>query len=86
MTAKLTLKDRPGTVTVHDEATVRAVADAVAEFNRTGADAAFRVRRPSPRPHIRHSVKFQASEVASLNADGIDLTDLASPIRERVAA
>jgi hypothetical protein len=86
MAARLTLRDRPGTVTIADEATVRAVAVAVATWNRDNVDTAFRVRRPSPRPHIRRNIRFQASQVAGLNANGVDLVDLGSPIRVAVAA
>ncbi len=80
MTARLTLTDRPGAVTVHDEGTVRAIAGAVARHNRTGDDTTFRVRRPSPSQHLRRSVVFKASEVTSLNANGVDLTDLDTPV------
>ncbi len=74
MTATLTLLDRPGSVTVHDEGTVRAIADAVARYNRGNGDTGFRVRQ-SLSQHIRRSVVFRASQVAGLNAAGIDLVD-----------
>lgn len=81
MTATLTIHGRhDGPVTIHDEDTVRAIAEAVTAFNVHGQDRQFRVRRPSPSKHIRRSTVFKASEVASLNADGVDLTDLGSPV------
>ncbi len=80
MTATLTRFNKPGTVTIHDEGTVRAIAAAVTRHNRIGDDTQFRVRRPSPSRHLRRSVVFKASEVATLNADGVDLTDLPTPI------
>ncbi len=87
MTATLTLADRPGTVTITDGAIVRQIAEAVATYNYDGTDQQFRVRRPSPSGHIRHLVRFKASQVATLNADGIDLVDLGSPFAQvKVAA
>lgn len=89
MTATLTIHGRhDGPVTIHDENTVRAIAEAVAAYNRNEGDRQFRVRRPSPSQHIRKSTVFKASEVATLNADGVDLTDLGTPFvrDERVAA
>lgn len=81
MTATLTIHGRhsDGPVTIRDEDTVRAIAEAVAAYNRDGTDRQFRVRRPSPSRHIRKSTVFKASEVATLHADGVDLTDLGSP-------
>ncbi len=38
MTATLTLADRPGAVTIRDEGTVRAIAAAVARYNRGNGD------------------------------------------------
>lgn len=80
MTATLTLHNRPGTVTVHDEGVVRAIAATVAYWTRTGHDTQFRVRRPSPSRHVRRTLVFRVSQVDSLNANGVDLTDLPSPI------
>ncbi len=88
MTAKLTIhgRDGDGPVTIHDENTVRAIAEAVAAYNRNEGDRQCRVRRPSPSQHIRKSTVFKASEVASLNADGINLVDLGSPFGARAVA
>ncbi len=90
MSATLTLQDRPGPVTIRDEGVVRAVAGAVTLFSRGGGDTQLRIRRPSPSRHVRRAVVFSASEVVAINADGVDLTDFASPVAysahlERVA-
>lgn len=77
--ATLTRCGQPGTITIHDEGTVRAIAAAVARHTRGDGDTQFRVRRPSPSRHVRRSVVFKASEVESLNANGVDLTDLPAP-------
>lgn len=87
MTARLTLKDRPGQVTVADDNTVRTVVDAVVAYSRTGADRQFRIRRPSPSQHIRKAAIFKASEVTGVNAEGVDLLDAPVPSTvEAVAA
>jgi hypothetical protein len=80
MTAKLTLQDRPGTVTVHNDHMIRAIVEGRAVYARTGENRQYRVRRPSPSPHIVKTVVFKASEVTSVNANGADLTDYASPV------
>lgn len=87
MTAKLTLAYRPGTVTVHDEGVVRAVAGAVAYYDRTGVDldTTFRVGRPSPSGHTRRAVVFHASAVEALNAVGADLGGLNTPAASTLA-
>ncbi len=88
MTATLTIhgRDGDGPVTIHDENTVRAIAEGVTAYNVNGEDRQFRVRRPSPSQHIRKSTVFKASEVASLNADGVDLVDLGSPFGTQAVA
>ncbi len=86
MTATLTLADRPGTVTINDPGTVRDIAEAVHRFNHDGVDGQFRIAQPSPSKHIRRSVVFSASQVASLNADGINLVDLGSPFDAQAVA
>jgi hypothetical protein len=78
--ATLTLHHRPGTVTIRDEGTVRAVAAAVARWTRGHGDTGFRIRRPSPSRHLRRTDVFKASQVATLNANGVDLTDLPAPV------
>ncbi len=84
MTATLTLTDRPGTVALTNEPLVRAIAAAVATFNRGDGDELFRVALPG---RSRRSVSFRASQVKSLNADGIDLVDLGNPFAQvKVAA
>ncbi len=84
MTATLTIHGRhgDGPVTIHDEDTARVIAEAVAAYNRNEGDRQFRVRRPSPSRHIRRAVVFKASEVASLNANGVNLVDLGSPFAQ----
>jgi hypothetical protein len=86
MTATLTLADRPGTVTVNDPATVQQIAAAVAAYNWDSTDRQFRIARPSPSKHLRRSVVFSASQVASLNADGVDLVDLDHPFAVKAVA
>jgi hypothetical protein len=85
MTATLTLTDRPGTVTINDPTTVRQIAEAVAAHNRGEGDRQLRIPRPSPSQHIRRLIAFSASQVAALNADGIDLVDLGSPFAQAEA-
>lgn len=86
MSATLTLLDRPGSVTVHDDGVVRAVAGAVALYTRGEGDTAFRIRRSSPSRHLRRSVVFRASQVVALNANGVDLADVPTPAAPVLAA
>ncbi len=85
MTATLTLANRPGTVTINDPDTVRQIAEAVAAYNYDGTDRQFRIARPSPSKHLRRSVVFSASQVATLNATGVDLVDLGNPFAQDAA-
>ena len=75
MSATITLRHRDGTLTVTDNDTVRAIARAVETYERGGDDQQFRVRRSR-----NLAVRFRASQVDSINANGIDLTDVKSPV------
>lgn len=80
VSATITIATRHGgSVTVTDEAMIRAVVEAVVAFNRGEGDRQFRIRRPSPSQHIRKSTIFKASEVTAVNANGVDLLDAPNP-------
>lgn len=83
MSATITLRHREGALVVRDADTIRAIAAGVAAYNRGDGDQQFRVRRSA-----NLAVRFKASEVDTLNADGIDLTDVGNPFApaEAVAA
>ncbi len=84
MTATITLQDRRLDLPISDEQQLRHIVAAVA--NGTGEQ--FRVRRPSPDGRKR-MVVFTTDKVVAINANGLDLTDYASPVTyrtEQVAA
>lgn len=84
MTATITLADRRDPLPVTDETQLRAIVTAVA----TKSGGQFRVRRSSPDGR-RRVVVFTADRVDAICANGVDLTDYASPVSyaaERVAA
>ncbi len=74
MTATVTLHDRRLPLPVADETQLRDIVTAVV----TGANRTFRVPRPSPDGR-RRLVVFTTADVAGINANGVDLTDLPDP-------
>jgi len=75
MTATITLQNRRHVLPIHNEAQMRLIADAVA--NQTGET--FRVRRPTPDGRKVVTV-FTTSDVVAIDANGINFTDLPSPV------
>lgn len=89
MTATVTIDGRRLPLPVADPVKVREIADAVAVWTQRGVDAQLRVARPKPTPNARRvETVFRASQVAAISANGIDLTDVPSPLGtvEAVAA
>jgi hypothetical protein len=82
MTATVTLADRRLPLPVADETQIRQIVEARATGNHA---AEFRVRRPSPDGRKRVTV-FRAGDVEAINVNGLDLTDLGSPVSTRAVA
>ncbi len=74
MSATITLQHREDTLVVRDDDTGRAIVEAVVAHQRGEGDRQFRVRRSA-----NLAVRFQASDVDAINANGVDLIDAANP-------